>query len=177
MNSKQFKETISKMPRLRHKVGEVFDEQKSEVAAWMIEQPGFKNWLVDRMRGTQYMKYDPQTGHWFGVPVREKRIIPKVEVDGVATREPGAGRPVEYDYRDMDGMWPVGIENASDVQEIRKIAQMNYSERISQATVRRMIKAACMAGALTMTTDGRKDWFYVEKPTPSPQASSELPPE
>lgn len=68
MNQKQFLDTLSSMPPLHHTLpGEAFDADKSEVIAWMIARPGFKNWLFHRMTHSERIEYDAASGCWHGV--------------------------------------------------------------------------------------------------------------
>ncbi len=68
MNNKEVAEVLSKMPPLPHSVaGQPFDIEKSEVLKWFLAQPGAKNWVFTRMRGTNRIEYDQETGLWRGV--------------------------------------------------------------------------------------------------------------
>jgi hypothetical protein len=69
-------ECVKKMPPLMHRIeGEPFDITKSEVAQWLIQQPGVMQWIFDHVNnivrnrnGEELLiKYNPDTGKWQGV--------------------------------------------------------------------------------------------------------------
>lgn len=95
----QYYEALSMMPPLRHSVGEVFDIEKSEVVKWVIECPGFKQWLFNKISCTGRIVYDEATGTWSGAPYRkpergfkEWRLIQGANA---------GGRPKKYQDEDV----------------------------------------------------------------------------
>lgn len=83
------------MPPLRHKVGDVFDIEKSEVVAWVMKQPGFKEWAFSRLKNSGRFAYDAATGTWRGVPYKE--VMEKVEWRNPdALRNSIGGRPIKF---------------------------------------------------------------------------------
>lgn len=63
---------VRQMPELRHKVGDAFDINKSEVVKWLIEQPEVRQYIFDLVRGgdkrrEQLIAHDPERGTWKGV--------------------------------------------------------------------------------------------------------------
>lgn len=61
-----FLECARKMPPLRHKVGEVYDVRRSEVAQWLVKQPDIMEKLVGMAKSKGVIVYDPDTGTWKG---------------------------------------------------------------------------------------------------------------
>ena len=55
------------MPPLRHKVGDEFDIMRSEVAAWLCEQPSIRQYAFDIAHAAGVIVYDAGTGEWRGV--------------------------------------------------------------------------------------------------------------
>lgn len=95
----QYYEALSKMPPLRHSVGEVFDIEKSEVVKWVIECPGFKQWLFNKISCTGRIVYDETTGTWSGAPYRKPERGFK-EWRLIQGGMPG-GRPKKYQDDDL----------------------------------------------------------------------------
>lgn len=80
--TEQFYRALAMMPPLRHKVGDPFDIEQSEVVAWLLRQPELKQWLFNKVSDTRRIVYDEATGTWSGAPFRpiqkgwkEKRIM------------------------------------------------------------------------------------------------------
>lgn len=73
---------VRAMPPLRHKVGDEFDFEKSEVVGWLWEQPEVRQYLFGRMKTLGLIVYDPESGTWAGCP-------------GATATERAAGRPKE----------------------------------------------------------------------------------
>lgn len=64
-----FNGTLSLMPPLHHtNPGEEFDIERSEVVAWIMSQPGFKQWVFDRAKATERIIYDGYANCWRGQP-------------------------------------------------------------------------------------------------------------
>jgi len=57
------------MPRLRHKVGDKFDVNTSEVVKWLVSQPEIKSKIFNMAQSRQLIVYDPNTGEWRGADV------------------------------------------------------------------------------------------------------------
>lgn len=97
MHECEFLQAVRKMPPLRHKVGEVFDIEKSEVAKWVVEQPGFRSWMVNKVKNSGCIVYDPETGCWSGVPFTVRDPKDRKKKIGSLTPNKG-GRPRSFDY-------------------------------------------------------------------------------
>ena len=64
-----FNQVLSLMPPLHHTLpDQEFDIERSEVVAWLIAQPGFKQWVFERAKSTERIVYDGETGRWRGHP-------------------------------------------------------------------------------------------------------------
>ena len=56
------------MPPLYHTLpGEEFDNDKSQVYAWIKDQPDLMEWLWRQLGSAGYIVYDSETGKWTGV--------------------------------------------------------------------------------------------------------------
>nr|DAQ61617.1 MAG TPA: hypothetical protein [Caudoviricetes sp.] len=56
------------MPPLYHTLpGEEFDSNRSQVYAWIKNQPDLMNWLWRQLGSAGYIVYDSDTGQWVGV--------------------------------------------------------------------------------------------------------------
>ncbi|MFM0761329.1 hypothetical protein P7J38_03320 [Streptococcus suis] len=56
------------MPHLYHTLpGQEFDNDKSQVYAWIKEQPDLMQWLWRQLHYAGYIVYNPDTGQWVGV--------------------------------------------------------------------------------------------------------------
>lgn len=55
-----------KMPRLRHKVGEKFSVETSEVIKWLIAQPEIMSKVFNLASSHGVIIYDHNTGEWKG---------------------------------------------------------------------------------------------------------------
>ena len=64
-------EVAKKMPPLKHKTGDVFKVESSEVVKWLISQPDILNYIFDAVRGNGRREspiiYNPDTNTWQGV--------------------------------------------------------------------------------------------------------------
>jgi len=68
MNQNELRSLLSTMPPLAHKLpGMDYDENRSEVVAWLLAQPGVKDWLFQRAASTERIEYDTASGKWHGV--------------------------------------------------------------------------------------------------------------
>jgi len=68
MNHTKFKELVSTMPPLKHDSGSVpFDINQSQAFNWIISQPGVKQWIWERFRGTGRIEYDAELKLWKGI--------------------------------------------------------------------------------------------------------------
>lgn len=77
MNKTQFMDMLSKMPPLPHSVdGQPFDIEKSEALAWIMAQPGIKDWIWERAKTTERIVFDKETRRWKGVVRRPKTQAP-----------------------------------------------------------------------------------------------------
>lgn len=57
----------TKMPKgLRHKTGETFSWETSEVARWIASNPIMLQHLFDRLRWSGAIAFDQETGTWGG---------------------------------------------------------------------------------------------------------------
>jgi phage major head subunit gpT-like protein len=82
MNQTEFRDLLSTMPPLYHTLpSSPFDIDKSEALAWILSQPGFRQWVWDRARSTGRIKYDPSSGKWAGVVRRPKKDSVKIADD------------------------------------------------------------------------------------------------
>ena len=54
------------MPPLRHKPGDTFDVNTSEVISWLIQQPRVKQYLFQTCNGNGLIVYDSASGTWRG---------------------------------------------------------------------------------------------------------------
>lgn len=61
-----FLKPIKKMPPLRHKIGDTFDVNTSEVISYMIAQPEVRQKLFDVANQRGVIIYDPKTKTWRG---------------------------------------------------------------------------------------------------------------
>ncbi len=67
------------MPALPHSVeGQPFDIEASETVKWIMAQPGIKDWLWAKARGTGRIKFDPVAKQWSGVTKRPKDYTEEV---------------------------------------------------------------------------------------------------
>ncbi len=57
------------MPRLRHKVGERFDINTSEVVKWLVSQPEIMDKIFIMANNHKVIVYDQNTGEWRGADV------------------------------------------------------------------------------------------------------------
>lgn len=64
-----FKEFCSKMPELSHWPDRSvpFDYAKSEVCSWILSQPEIRQWIFDKARNMNCIKFDPDRQTWKGV--------------------------------------------------------------------------------------------------------------
>lgn len=64
-------EVAKKMPPLRHKIGNEYEAEKSEVINWLIKQPDILNYIFDAVRGNGRREspiiYNSDTDTWQGV--------------------------------------------------------------------------------------------------------------
>lgn len=64
-------EVVKKMPPLRHKFGDEYTAEKSEVISWLVKQPDILNYIFDAVRGNGHREspivYNPDTEMWQGV--------------------------------------------------------------------------------------------------------------
>lgn len=57
-----------KLPPSYHKLpNQEFDMRKSEVAKWLLEQPEILSFVMEIMKKSEMIFYDPETGKWQGV--------------------------------------------------------------------------------------------------------------
>lgn len=59
-------EVFSKMPYLDHNPTGDFDPALSEVFDWIRDQPEIMNWILQKARDAQKIKYDPFLEKWHG---------------------------------------------------------------------------------------------------------------
>ncbi len=57
------------MPRLRHKVGDRFDINTSEVVKWLVSQPEIMDKIFIMANNHKVIVYDQNTGEWRGADV------------------------------------------------------------------------------------------------------------
>ena len=57
------------MPRLKHKVGDRFDINTSEVIKWLVSQPEIMDKIFIMANNHKVIVYDPDTGEWRGADV------------------------------------------------------------------------------------------------------------
>ncbi len=73
MNKTQFMDMLSMMPPLPHSVpDQPFDIEKSQTVAWIMAQPGIKDWVWQVARQTERIVFDKETRRWHGVVRRPK---------------------------------------------------------------------------------------------------------
>ncbi len=84
-----FYSKVGEMPPLKHKVGESFDIEKSEVVAWLMAQPQTKEWAFRQAAGRGLIEYDESSGTWRGV----RKAVP-VQADYARKPRKSSGRPV-----------------------------------------------------------------------------------
>ncbi len=64
-------EVVKKMPPLRHKSGDGYNPEESEVIDWLIKQPDILNYIFDAVRGNGRREspivFNPEAGTWQGV--------------------------------------------------------------------------------------------------------------
>lgn len=67
-NKSEFKAVLRAMPPLAHSqsTSKEFDIDKSEPVAWLMEQPGFKQWVWNKMLQSRAIKFDPVSRKWQG---------------------------------------------------------------------------------------------------------------
>lgn len=79
MNNDQFKALVSTMPPLYHTLpGHAFDINKSQPVDWLMVQPGFRDWVWNKMRNTDRIECFGHDKKWRGVLRRERKKYPKV---------------------------------------------------------------------------------------------------
>lgn len=62
-----------KLPPSYHKMPDQdFDLNKSEVAKWLINQPGILNFVVEIMKKSEAIVYNKETGKWQGVDWKDE---------------------------------------------------------------------------------------------------------
>ena len=82
------------MPPLYHTLpGEKFDNDKSQVYAWIKSQPDLMNWFLRQLASAGYIVYDSDTGLWTGVDC-ESEQMPSLD----KTREWDYGREQEWEW-------------------------------------------------------------------------------
>lgn len=64
-----FLKPARKMPPLRHKVGDRFDVNSSEVIRWLMEQPEIRIKIFDMANQRGVIVYDAETKMWKGCDV------------------------------------------------------------------------------------------------------------
>lgn len=136
------------MPPLRHKVGEVFDVEKSEVVAWALSRPEVKQFLFDKMRDSGRIKYDPSTGTWSGVPY-VKPSMPEKTVGK-------AGRPPRFTDDQFLAYLPKNTWMSA--------AQVGLAVPGPRATVMDYLRRLTAADKI-QKVDGK--WFVAECPQPA----------
>lgn len=57
------------MPRLRHKVGDRFDINTSEVVKWLVSQPEIMDKIFIMANNHKVIVYDQNTSEWRGADV------------------------------------------------------------------------------------------------------------
>lgn len=57
------------MPRLKHKVGDRFDINTSEVIKWLVSQPEIMDKIFIMANNHKVIVYDPDAGEWRGADV------------------------------------------------------------------------------------------------------------
>jgi hypothetical protein len=73
MTQSEFLSMLSTMPPLAHSVdGVPFSIDRSEAVAWIMAQPGFKDWVWNKARNSERIAYDKATGKWSGVSRRPR---------------------------------------------------------------------------------------------------------
>lgn len=132
-NTSEFYEAISKMPPLRHTVGETFDMEKSEVVAWLMALPQLKQWLFSKISGTGRIVFDEKTGTWSGAPYRQPLRGFK-EWNEVA-RATGArgGRPKKFEDEALLAV----MDRPLSVAELA--ALMNCSRPMMKARLKKLV--------------------------------------
>lgn len=92
MNKTQFMDMLSKMPPLPHSVpDQPFDIEKSEALAWIMAQPGIKQWVWGRAMQSERIVFDKETRHWHGVVRRPKAQAESPSQGGSSVGAAGAG--------------------------------------------------------------------------------------
>lgn len=65
------------MPPLYHTLpGEKFDSDRSQVYAWIKNQPDLMNWFWRQLASAGYIVYDSDTGQWKGVDYKNDQMPP-----------------------------------------------------------------------------------------------------
>lgn len=59
-----------KMPRLKHKVGNKFDVNTSEVIHWLVNQPEIMSKIFNMVQSRGLIVYDPDTREWKGIDTK-----------------------------------------------------------------------------------------------------------
>ncbi len=70
MNRKAFFDKIASMPPLIHSMPDApFDINQSQVVKWLIADPEIKQWLFNKAKETERIRFDPATKLWSGIGV------------------------------------------------------------------------------------------------------------
>lgn len=82
------------MPPLYHTLpGEKFDSDRSQVYAWIKNQPDLMNWFWRQLASAGYIVYDSDTGQWKGVDYKSDQM-------------PSLNKTREWDYeREQEWEW------------------------------------------------------------------------
>lgn len=171
MTQEEFIELVGKMPLLRHRVqGEEYDVEKSELVAWMMRQPGFKEWVFKRMESTGRLVFDRETGLWHGVPKGARGAVRR-EVDPERKRYDRAGRPPKYGMERFEAVWPVAVTEAVQMGELFKRA-VAIEPAMTDPTWRRLVARAVEQKKVARVDDEGKVYYYAA-PQPAPVATAE----
>lgn len=132
-HTKAFYEALSKMPPLRHSVGEVFDIEKSEVVRWVLEQPELKQWLFNKIKDTNRIAYDEATGTWRGAPYRkpERGFKEWRLIQGGSA----GGRPKKYQDEDV-------LKLLAKPMSVAEVAALAGCSRPTALTILKRLEAA-----------------------------------
>jgi hypothetical protein len=82
MRETKFRSFIRTMPPLRHSVpGEKFNIEKSQVVAWLVNQPEVLQWMFDAIRESGRIKFDAESGLWSGVQSPDVSSVQSMDIE------------------------------------------------------------------------------------------------
>lgn len=139
------------MPELVHNLSgesgdKKFDIMKSEVAAWLVEQPGIRQFVFNKIREAGMIAYDGETGTWKGVGTENYK-----------RQASTGGRPSLFS---ADMIIAALTEAGGKGMENRSIRKLMTARGMSENTYYRLRGIAQAAGKIELSSQG--SWRVVD---------------